>query len=123
MRKINSFIRNYSERIDWLVVCISSLVVICVLSVIGLLIATGVYCYEEATRDPYAGTVIDKYYKAGDTTYYLNDIGGTIINTPITDNAEWRVVIDDGTDKPKTFTVTEKQFHKIQKGDYVKEDK
>lgn len=116
-------IKFYRGSVDYVSVFIYTLLSICILATISLIIATGFYYYDEATREPYAGIVIDKYYKSGYTTYVQNNIGGVITNTPITDSDEWRVVVNDGTDKPKTFEVTEKQFHKINKGDYVKEDK
>lgn len=83
----------------------------------------GFKIYDELTRDPHEGTVVIKHYEQEETTYIWQKIGDTGHLVPVTDDEDWVVMVDDGTDKNKRIELPEKQWENVEIGDYIKEDK
>lgn len=83
----------------------------------------GFKLYDELTRDPYEGTVVSKHYEPEETTYIWQTIGDTGYLLPVTDDEDWVVMVDDGTDKKKRIELPEKQWENVEIGDHIKEAK
>lgn len=110
-------------KINWDDVVIYGVMGACILA---LVVTTGVFGYQlyyDATREPYEGKVVSKHYEESQTTYMPQTIGKTTTIIPITDDEDWVIMLDDGTDKRKRVEVSEKVYENVEIGEYFKEEK
>lgn len=119
MNKIKNII-EYFKNLDLIEkILISSMIFITIITLL-IPITLSINYY---TRQPYAGTVIDKYIEPPSTTYALTKIGDSTVMMPYHNSESFIIILDDETPKHKEVSVNHTEYYKIEIGQYYKESK